>query len=286
MFKLAYRDWQKKSQQFELRNNAFIDGKFVAAQSGLTYAMFDPVSKEPLAAVAACDKQDVDIAVKGARHVFANGEWSQRSPSQRKVVLNSLNTLISEHKEELAFLETLDMGKRVVDALHLDSMYASALLGCYAKLGRKHFENMALPLDSTDENDSDKLVGVVGAITPESCPLYLILRKMLSALAVGNCVIFNPPRQAPHVVLRVAELALEAGLPAGVLSVLPSGDSKVGKTLLLNRGVDRLCLYMPWGKQGRSVRLWHPLKFVCEYFTPIISAHSLPVQTIPHQHNK
>lgn len=277
MFELAYADWHQKSQQFELLNNAFINGKFVNAQSSQTYAVFDALSEEPLAAVAACDKEDVDIAVKAARQVLENGEWSQRSPSQRKVVLNSLTSLISEHKEELALLETLDMGKHTVEALHLESRHASAILGCYAKVGQKFFENLALPLDSIDMSDRVKSAAVVGAIAPGSFPLHLILHNMLSALAVGNCVILKPPRQSPHAVLRVAELALEAGLPAGVLSVLPGVTRKVGKGLLFNRGVDRLCLYLPWGKQGGPVRLWQPLKVVCESFISIASARSLPV---------
>jgi acyl-CoA reductase-like NAD-dependent aldehyde dehydrogenase len=124
----SYDDWKAQAADLAFCNQAWIDGRFVPAISGETFATINPATEQTLAEVAACDAADVDVAVRSARAAFASGDWSERSPEQRKQVLLKLADLIETHKDELALLDTLDMGKSIRESTGLD---LPASIGCW-----------------------------------------------------------------------------------------------------------------------------------------------------------
>lgn len=238
MSEMTHEYWQSKAQNAVLLNQAFIGGEFTPAQSGNTYDVINPATGKLLAAVAACDESDVDRAVQSAREAFDSGVWSERTPAERKEVILKLSQLILEHKEELAVLETLDMGKPVMDALNVDMMGASAILAWYGEAADKIYDEIAPTANSAVAMITREPIGVVGAIVPWNFPLDLAIWKLGPALASGNSIIVKPAEQSPHSVLRLAELAIEAGLPKGVFNVVPGLGHESGKALGLHMDVD------------------------------------------------
>lgn len=238
MSDLTYEYWQSQAQSIELRNDAFIDGKFVPAQSGNTYEVVNPSTGRLLASVAACDANDVDVAVQAARRAFDNGDWSEKTPAERKEVVVKLANLIIEHKEELALLETLDMGKPVMEAMNIDILGASSILAWYGEAADKIYDEIAPTASSSVAMITREPIGVVGAIVPWNFPLDLAIWKLGPALSAGNSIVVKPAGQSPHSILRLAELAIEAGLPKGVFSVVPGVGGEAGKALGVHMDVD------------------------------------------------
>ena len=260
MFELAYTEWKEKSQKFELRNNPFIDGKFINAYSGQTYQMFDPVSKNLLASVASCDRYDVNRAIQSAQRVYKNTDWVQMPIMKRKAILNALIKLIVDNKEELALLETLNMGKHAVDSLHLDRMSASAILRWYAKGGQENYKSLAFPKNMDALYETQSSIGVVGVIIPCNFSLHQILCNIFPLLMAGNSLVIKPAIECPHGVLRVAELSARVGLPNGVINVLPGFTHKTGKAIAFHHDIDKLFVYLPWGPKVWTINFRNPLK--------------------------
>ncbi|WP_432696423.1 aldehyde dehydrogenase [Marinobacterium sp. YM272] len=232
--------WLAKQQQIELKTQAFVDGKFVSASNGETYDTFNPATGELLASTAACSAADVDSAVASARRAFDSGEWSEAAPAQRKAVIKKLAALILENVEELALLESLNVGKPVQDTLNLDIPGSAACFEWYAEAVDKLYGEVA----PTDGNNIATItrepIGVVAAIIPWNFPLDIAAWKLAPALIAGNSVILKPAEQSPLTALRLAELAKEAGLPDGVLNVVTGYGQVVGKALGLHNDVDCL----------------------------------------------
>lgn len=260
MFELAYTEWKQKSQKFELRNNPFIDGKFINAHSGKTYQMYDPVTENLLASVASCDRYDVNRAIQSARRVYKSTDWLEMPFIKRKAILNALIELIVDNKEELALLETLDMGKQAVDTLHLDRMSASAILRWYAKGGQQNYAELAFPENMETLYEDQSSIGVVGVIIPCNFPLHQVLYNIFPLLLAGNSIVIKPPIESPHGVLRVAELTSLAGLPNGVLNVLPGFTHKTAKALTFHNDIDKLFVYLPWGSKVCTINFSSLLK--------------------------
>jgi acyl-CoA reductase-like NAD-dependent aldehyde dehydrogenase len=222
----------------DLRTRAFIDGEYVDALSGETFACESPLNGETIARVAACDAADVDRAVAGARRAFEAGIWSQAAPRVRKRVLLRLAESIRDHREELAMLETIDMGKPIHDATTSDVPGAAACIAYYGEAVDKVYDEVA----PTDPDDVVMVVreplGVVGAVVPWNFPLLMAAWKLGPALATGNSVVLKPAEQSPLTALRLAELAAEAGLPDGVLQVLPGFGETAGQAIGRHMDVD------------------------------------------------
>ena len=235
---LSLAFWQEKAESIELRNQAFINGRFCPSVTNLTKPIINPANGTVLAEVAACDKYDVDIAVESARHAFDSGVWALQSPSDRKAVLLKLSELIIANKEELALLETLDMGKPVMDALNVDVMGAAAIMAWYAEAVDKLYDEVAPTHQNALATITREAIGVVGAVVPWNFPLDLAIWKLGPALAAGNSVIVKPAEQTPHSVLRLAELAIEAGLPEGVFNVVTGAGREVGEAIGLHNDID------------------------------------------------
>ena len=190
-----------------------IDGQPRAAQSGQTFAAINPATGQCLANVAACGEEDVNAAVRNARQVFEAGTWSARSPNERKQVLLRLADLILTHREELALLDSLNMGKPVMDAYNIDVPGAAGVFRWYAESLDKLYDQVAPSAQNVLATITREALGVVAAVVPWNFPLDMAAWKLAPALAAGNSVILKPAEQSPFSALRLAELALEAGMP-------------------------------------------------------------------------
>jgi gamma-glutamyl-gamma-aminobutyraldehyde dehydrogenase/4-guanidinobutyraldehyde dehydrogenase/NAD-dependent aldehyde dehydrogenase len=221
-----------------IRSQAFVDGAYVDAASGETFDCVNPATGRTIASVAACDADDVDRAVRGARAAFESGIWSRTAPKQRKRVLVRLAELIREHRDELALLETLDMGKPIRDSRAVDVPLAAECIAYYGEAIDKVYDEVA----PTGPGDVVMLVreplGVVGAVVPWNFPLLMASWKVGPALATGNSVVLKPAEQSPLTALRLAELASEAGVPDGVLQVVPGFGETAGQALGRHMDVD------------------------------------------------
>lgn len=235
---LAKHDWAKTAATLRLRDKAFIDGKAVEALSGETFDCINPATGGFLAKVAACGEADVDRAVKSARAAFEDGRWSRKSPAERKAVLLKLADLIRANTVELALLDSLDMGKLVMDAATVDVPGSAAIFQWYAEAIDKVYDEVAPTGPNNLALVRREPLGVVGAVVPWNFPLDMATWKCAPALAMGNSVVLKPAEQSPLSALRLAELALEAGLPEGVLNVVPGLGEVTGRALGLHPDVD------------------------------------------------
>ncbi len=233
-------DWQQRAKQQRFIAGSIIDGREVAALSGATFASINPATGELLANVAACAAEDVDLAVKAARKAFNDGVWSQRTPAERKQVLLRLADLILANREELALLDSLNMGKPVMDAWNFDVPGAAGVFRWYAESIDKLYDEVAPTAPNVLATITREALGVVGAVVPWNFPLDMAAWKLAPALAAGNSVVLKPAEQSPFSALRLAELALEAGLPEGVLNVVTGLGESAGQALGLHMDVDCL----------------------------------------------
>ncbi|NWN82958.1 MAG: aldehyde dehydrogenase [Halomonas sp.] len=232
--------WRDLSSRLTLPNEAFIAGQSAPASDGQTLTTWNPATGEALAEVAACSTEDVDRAASAARASFEDGSWSRAAPAERKAVLQRLVSLMMEHQEELALLETLDTGKPIRDAFELDIPGAAGCFGWYAEAIDKLYGEVA-PTDGDNlATITREPLGVVAAVIPWNFPLDITAWKLAPALAAGNSVILKPAEQSPLTALRLAQLAKEAGIPDGVFNVLPGHGHVTGQALGLHDDVDCL----------------------------------------------
>ncbi len=224
----------------DVRTRLFVDGEYVDAASGETFDCVSPISGETIAQVAAGDSADVDRAVKGARAAFESGVWSRLAPKQRKKTLLRLAALIEEHAEELALLETVDMGKPIRDAQRVDVPRAAECIAYYGEAVDKVYDEVAPTDPSSVVMIVREPLGVVGAVVPWNFPLMMASWKLGPALATGNSVILKPAEQSPLTALRLAELATDAGIPPGVLQVVPGFGETAGQALGRHPDVDMI----------------------------------------------
>ncbi|MGA8258953.1 MAG: aldehyde dehydrogenase [Arenicellales bacterium] len=235
---LSLSGWRSRAEGLSFPTQAFIDGKYVEAASGKTFECISPVDGRVLTHVAACDAEDIDRAVKAARRSFESGAWSQMAPARRKRVLLKFSGLIRENLEELALLETLDMGKPIRDALAVDIPGSARCIAWYAEAVDKMYDEVAPTEKSALALITREPLGVVGAVVPWNFPLMMAAWKLGPALATGNSVVLKPAEQSPLTALRIAELAMEAGLPEGVLNVVPGFGETAGQALGRHSDVD------------------------------------------------
>src|SRR5690606_38182354 len=240
MTTLTRADWEQRAQQLKIEGRAFINGEYTDAASGETFDCLSPVDGRFLAKVASCDLADANRAVENARATFESGAWSRLAPAKRKSVLIRFAGLLRQHVEELALLETLDMGKPIADSSTIDSPGAANAIHWTAEAIDKVYDEVApTPHDQLGLVTREP-VGVVGAIVPWNFPLLMACWKLGPALATGNSVVLKPSEKSPLTAIRIAQLAIEAGIPAGVLNVLPGYGHTVGKALALHMDVDTL----------------------------------------------
>jgi gamma-glutamyl-gamma-aminobutyraldehyde dehydrogenase len=223
-----------------LRTDAFIDGTFRPAASGARFATENPATGQHLAEIAAGDIEDIDIAVRAARRAFDAGVWSKRSPIARKQVLLRFASLLEANLEELAQLEALDAGKPITDCREVDIPETVRTFRWYAEALDKVFDAVAPTGHDALGLIIREPIGVVGAVLPWNFPLMMAAWKAAPALASGNSMIIKPAELTSLSTLRMAELAAEAGIPDGVLSVVPGLGETAGQALGRHMDIDAL----------------------------------------------
>ena len=235
---VSIHDWKGRAEALDIRHQAFIDGRYVDAASGKTFDDVSPVDGRVLAKVAACDSEDVNRAVAAARRAFESGGWSRAAPAKRKRVLQRLAERIRDHADELALLETLDMGKPIRDASSIDIPAVANCIAWYAEAIDKVYDEVAPTTQSALALITREPLGVIGAVVPWNFPLLMAAWKIGPALATGNSMVLKPAEQSPLTAIRIAELAVEAGVPEGVLNVVPGFGETAGRALGLHMDVD------------------------------------------------
>lgn len=230
--------WADRAAQLRPTTDAVIGGALVPALSGERRDSIDPATGRVLAQVAECDAEDVDAAVGAARTAFESGAWSHAAPAHRKQVLLRLAQLITTHADELALLDSLDAGKLITDTTQFDIPGSAAILQWYAEAIDKLYGEIAPTANSDLALVTREPLGVIGAVVPWNYPLEMAIWKLAPALAAGNSVVLKPAENSPLSVLRLGQLALEAGLPEGVLNVVPGDGPTAGKALGIHPDVD------------------------------------------------
>jgi acyl-CoA reductase-like NAD-dependent aldehyde dehydrogenase len=210
----------------------FIDGQWVDAKSGATYRTINPATEEPLTEVAEGGAPDIDLAVHAARRAFDAGPWAKMSASDRGRILWKIGDLIEANVQEIGRVETLDQGKTITESTRVDVPLAADCFRYFAGWATK-IEGETIPVRAPSLNYTlREPLGVVGAITPWNFPILMAAWKIAPALAAGNCVVLKPAKETPLTALLVAEMAQEAGLPPGVLNVVPGRGTVAGQALV------------------------------------------------------
>jgi gamma-glutamyl-gamma-aminobutyraldehyde dehydrogenase len=238
--KLTRAEWDAKAAALSIRTQAFIDGVYVDAASGKTFGCVSPMDGQCRAQIAECEAEDINRAVAASRRAFEAGVWSETSPVHRKKTLQKFALLLEKHAEELALLESIDMGKPVADALAIDVAASVRCLNWTAEAIDKVYGEIAPTPQHELGLITREPLGVVGAIVPWNFPLLMASWKFAPALAMGNSVILKPSEKSPLSAIRIAELAMEAGIPPGVFNVLPGLGKGAGEPLALHMDVDGL----------------------------------------------
>ncbi|ALL69182.1 gamma-glutamyl-gamma-aminobutyraldehyde dehydrogenase [Paraburkholderia caribensis MBA4] len=259
---LAY--WQDKAAALAIEGRAFIDGEYRPAGSGRTFDCVSPIDGKVLVKVADCGEAEVNAAVRAARHAFDRGVWAGLNPRQRKATLLKWAALMREHLDELSLLETLDAGKPIGDTTSVDVPGAAYCVEWFAEAIDK-VGGEVVPADNHLVGlVTREPLGVVAAVVPWNFPILMASWKFGPALAAGNSVVLKPSEKSPLTAIRVAQLAHEAGIPAGVFNVVPGGGEP-GKLLALHHDVDCLAftgstnvgkLIMQYAGQSNLKRVW------------------------------
>jgi len=259
---LAY--WQDKFAALSIEGRAFIDGEYRPAEGGQTFDCLSPIDGKLLVKVADSRAADVDAAVAAARRAFDSHVWSGLSPRQRKAILLRWAASIRDHLDELSLLETLDAGKPIRDTTTVDVPGAAYCLEWFAEAIDKIGGEVAPSDHHLVGLVTREPIGVVAAVVPWNFPILMASWKFGPALAAGNSVVLKPSEKSPLTAIRLAQLAYEAGIPAGVFNVVP-GSGEPGKLLALHQDVDCVAftgstnvgkLIMQYAGQSNLKRVW------------------------------
>lgn len=217
---------------------ALIDGERVQSQDGQTFDCISPVDGRVLTQVARCGQLDVDAAVVAGRSAFEDKRWRGMAPAARKRIMIKFADQLLAHADELARMETLDMGKPIQFARAVDVNSAANCIRWYGEAVDKIYDEIAPTASTALALITHEPMGVVGVIVPWNYPMIMAAWKIAPALAAGNSVVLKPSEKSPLTALRLAELALEAGIPPGVFSVVPGYGAEAGSPLALHMDVD------------------------------------------------
>ncbi|MGR3198956.1 MAG: aldehyde dehydrogenase family protein [Paracoccus sp. (in: a-proteobacteria)] len=226
-----------------MKDQLFIDGAFVASASGQTFDVVDPANRQVFHQVARGNAQDVDRAVQAARRAFDDGPWPRMSGADRAAVLRRMGDLIAERKDELARIEVQDNGKPLPEAIW-DIEDTAGVFHFYAdlaaRLDNSAEQDIALAMEGFTSKAVKEPIGVAGAIIPWNFPMLMASWKVAPALAAGCCMVLKPSELTPVSALELGQIALDAGLPAGVLNIVTGFGAEAGQPLTEHPGVDKL----------------------------------------------
>jgi gamma-glutamyl-gamma-aminobutyraldehyde dehydrogenase len=233
-------DWRARAAAIKPDGRAVIGGKRVAAIAGKTFDCISPLDGRTIAQVARSQATDIDSAVAAARKAFEDGRWAGQSPAARKRVLQRFAEKILAAKEELALLETLDMGKPIQYSQSVDVPATARCIAWYGEAIDKVYDEIAPTARTALALITREPMGVIGTVVPWNYPMIMAAWKLGPALATGNSVVLKPSEKSPLTALRLADLALEAGLPEGVFNVVPGMGHEAGEALALHMDVDAI----------------------------------------------
>ena len=242
-------------ERLALPGSLVIDGRQVKAVDGAVFDNISPRDGTILNQVPRAGQADVDLAVAAARTAFDDGRWRNMAPRAKKAILFALADRMEGEADQLALMESLDTGKPISDARNVDiplaiqtvRWYAEALDKVYGEVGPNQHGKFSFAVHEP--------LGVIGAITPWNFPLHMAMWKVAPALAMGNSVVLKPAEQSPLTAMRVAELALEAGLPAGVFNVITGFGNPAGEALARHMDVDMIT-FTGSGPVGRKLMVY------------------------------
>jgi len=244
-------DWVSKSKNVKLSVQNFVGGRRLATEGGEGMDKYGPRDGQILYRVSNSDAKSVDQAVANAGQAFEDGRWSKLSVQLRKDALHKLASLIEQHRDEFALLECLDVGKPISDAVNFDVPYAAATIRFYAEAADKLYGKVYAADQSNLSYELHRPMGVVAGIVGWNFPLVLAAQKIGPVLAAGNSLVLKPSELTSLSAARVAELALEAGVPDGVFNVVHGGPA-VGAALARHRGID-LLTFTGSSKTGKAL---------------------------------
>ncbi|MEM7685652.1 MAG: aldehyde dehydrogenase [Pseudomonadota bacterium] len=236
---LTREEYAAIASSLDLPRAAFVDGKFRKGK-GVKLTTLNPATGEKLADIAACNATDVNFAVGKAREAFDSGAWAKLHPSERKEILRELAKLMHRNRHELSVMESLESGKPIADCEGIDVPEAINTIRWHAEAIDKIYDQTAPTGEDAVAMIVREPIGVVGAVLPWNFPILMLAWKIGPALAAGCSVIVKPAEQTSMTALRVAELAHEAGIPRGVLQVLPGDGPSVGEPLGKHPDVDMI----------------------------------------------
>ena len=240
MAHLTYADWLAAAEKLDPETRPFIGGKFVESTSEVTFPSSSPCDGRVIAHIPAGSAEDVERAVQAARESFEDGRWRRLPPKERKRIMLRWAGLIVENADELALLDTLEMGKPIGEALRVDVAKAAETIAWYAEAIDKTYDEVApTPGDALAWITREPL-GVIGAVVPWNYALLIASWKLGPALATGNSVVLKPAEQTSLASLVLARLGSEAGLPDGVFNVVPGRGEVVGQALGRHPDVDKI----------------------------------------------
>ncbi len=240
MADLTYQDWLALAEKVTFESRPFIGGQFVESTSDTTFPSVSPRDGRVLARIPGGSAEDVDRAVRAARASFEDGRWRFLAPRERKQVMLRWAGAILDHADELALLDSLEMGKPVGEASRVDVTKAAETIAWYAETIDKTYDEVAPTSGDALAWITREPLGVIGAVVPWNYALLIASWKLGPALATGNSVVLKPAEQTSLAALLLARLATEAGLPDGVLNVVPGRGEVVGQVLGHHPDVDKI----------------------------------------------
>ena len=244
--------WSKKAAAFTSDAKIFIDGKYCDAASGKTFDNIAPGQNRTIGQIASGDTEDINRAVASAKRVFDAGAWRDMNPREKKIIMLRWAQLLGEHREELAFLEAIDTGRPISDALSVDAPNSTRVIQWYAETIDKTYDEIAPAPRNALAMITREPLGVIGAVVPWNYPMMITSWKLGPAIAMGNSIVVKPAENSSLSALKMSELASAAGLPDGVFNVVPGLGAEAGQALARHMDVAKIA-FTGSGPTGRKM---------------------------------
>ncbi|MCF7980504.1 MAG: aldehyde dehydrogenase [Pseudomonadales bacterium] len=238
--KVTKEEWHSRAADLRPETRLFIDGEFVESVQRKKFENINPANGEVITEMARGTEEDINLAVAAARRAYRSGIWSRMAPRERMDVLAKFASLIEDHGQELALLDTLDMGKSITEMITVDVPFSAHCFQYFAETIDKIEGAVTNTASDAFHYISREPLGVVAAIVPWNYPLMMAAWKIAPALAAGNTVVLKPAEQSPMSALLLARLFVEAGGPPGVLNVVNGFGEDAGRALGLHMDVAKV----------------------------------------------